>query len=78
MRFVFWLIRDSVGDDSGLPASDLQELSVGRGEDPVAVAARRPDLVVLAEIHVDERADGGREAEWRHAASGFRNPWRGH
>jgi hypothetical protein len=40
----------------------------------VRMAARRPHLVVLTEIHVDDRADGGRVTQRSDAACGPRFP----
>ena len=37
------------------------------------VTACGPHLVLLAEVDVDECADGRRVAEWRNAACGFCN-----
>lgn len=61
-------------DVSWSATGDAYELVEGRWEDVVRVAARRPHLVELREVGVDDRAQGSGMADRRDAADGFCNP----
>lgn len=59
------------------PAGDADELIEGRREEVVRMATRRPHLVVMPEIDVDDRPDRRRVAKGSDAARGSCNPSRG-
>lgn len=61
-------------DVGGGATGDAYELVEGRREHAVRVAARCPDLVVLTEIDVDNRADRCGVTDRRDAPSGLCNP----